>query len=148
MTLRLLLAALMALALAACVDGGGTSTNDPETVGGIIECRSEYFTNPLGKGRLEFISPEWCEETQERIFDPNLYLLDCRAQKQITVFNAVEQTGPNSGDYRLTGLGPAARSAMQSGGLAAVTRVLTAAGEDGEAWGLGPLPAQACAAAG
>lgn len=134
--------------LAACVEGGATSTNDPEIVGGIIECRSEYFTKPLGNGRLEFISPQWCEETQERIFDPNLYLLDCKAQKQITVFNAVEQTGPNSGDYRLAGLGPAARSAMQSGGLAAVTRVLTAAGEDGEAWGLGPDPAKACAAAG
>jgi hypothetical protein len=139
---------LLLLPLAACVQGGATSSNDPETVGGIIECRSEYFTNPLGKGRLEFIMPQWCEETQERIFDPNLVLIDCTALKQIVVFNSVEQTGPHSGDYRLTGLGPSARSAMQSGGLAAVTRVLTAAGEDGKPWGLGEEPAEACAAAG
>jgi hypothetical protein len=145
-TLRLPL--LLLLPLAACVQGGATSSNDPETVGGIIECRSEYFTNPLGNGRLEFIMPQWCEETQERIFDPNLVLIDCRAQKQVIAFNTVEQTGPHSGDYRLTELGQAARSAMQSGGLAAVTRVLTAAGEDGEPGGLGPEPAEACAGLG
>lgn len=148
MTLRLPLALLPALALAACVGGGATSSNDPETVGGIIECSSEYVTNALGNGRLEFVSPEWCEETQERIFDPNLYLLDCRAQKEITVYNAVEQTGPGTRDYRLTPLGTQARNAMKSGGLEAVARVLTAAGKDAEAWGLGTLPAEACAAAG
>ncbi len=60
-------------------------------------------------------------------FDPNLYLLDCRKQKQITVFNAVEQTGPSTRDYRLTALGAKARNAAKSGGLDAPRGVLTAA---------------------
>ncbi len=84
MTLRLP-CRLMSLALAACVQGGATSTNDPETVGGIIECVPMSEVTPLGGAsgiRLARTVPG-----QEGVsFDPNLYLLDCRKQKQITVF--------------------------------------------------------------
>lgn len=148
MILRLPLAVLLSLALAACVQGGATSSNDPETVGGIIECVPMSEVTPLGAGLLEYVSPEQCPGQEGVSFDPNLYLLDCRKQKMITVFNAVEQTGPSTRDYRLTALGAKARNAAKSGGLDAATRVLTAAGEDGEQWGLGRMTAEACAAAG